>query len=181
MIVHNTHEALIDKEILWDTLQREIALAGNMDKLVQQYNRSAKAIGQEACIKREISAAKQALDRANMLYDSLYQNYFDKLMTEREYTEMKQKYRADIEHSQSRIEALEQQQKYSRRQTTENPWLAACGQFKEEQALTEDMAHALIERVEVDADNNVSITLRYRDEYHALLQLLEVAGEVVPA
>ena len=43
------------------------------------------------------------------------------------------------------------------------------------------MAHALIKRVEVDAENNVSITLRYRDEYSALLQLLESAGEVVPA
>ena len=102
-------------------------------------------------------------------------------MTEREYTEMKQKYRADIDRAEARIEALEQQQKASRRRTTENPWLAACCQFKEEQALTEDMAHALIERVEVDAENNVSITLRYRDEYRALLQLLEATGEVVPA
>ena len=42
------------------------------------------------------------------------------------------------------------------------------------------MAHTLIERVEVDAENNVSITLRYRDEYRALLQLLEVPGEAVP-
>ena len=169
------------KEILWDTLQREIALAGDLDKLVQQYNRSTKAINQEATVKREITAAKQALDRANLLYDSLYQNYFNKLMTEREYTEMKQKYRADMERAQTHLEALEQQQKTSRRQTTENPWLAACGQFKEEQALTEDMAHALIERVEVDAENNVSITLRYRDEYRALLQLLKATGEVVPA
>ena len=168
-------------EILWDTLQREIALAGDLDKLVRQYKHSVKAISQEEVVKREISAAKQALDRANMLYDSLYQNYFDKLMTELEYTEMKQKYRADMERAQSRLEMLEQQQRESRRQTAENPWLAACNRFKEEQTLTEDMAHALIERVEVDADNNVSITLRYRDEYSALLQLLESAGGVVSA
>lgn len=41
------------------------------------------------------------------------------------------------------------------------------------------MAHALIERVEIDAKNHVEITLRYRDEYNALLKLLAAEGEVV--
>ena len=39
----------------------------------------------------------------------------------------------------------------------------------------------LIDRVEVDADNRIYITLRYRDEYRALLRLLEAEGEAVPA
>lgn len=174
------HETRL-KEILWDTLQRETALAVNLDKLVRRYSRSAKAVSQEAAVKREIAAARQALDRANMLYDSLFQNYTDKLMTEREYTEMKRQYRSDMERTQARLDELERQQQETRRQTTENPWITACGQFKEEQALTEAMAHALIERVEVDAKNHISITLRYRDEYRALLQLLEAEGEVVSA
>ena len=154
-------------------------MAEDLDKLVHRYNRSAKAVSQEDAVKREITATKQALDRAKMLYDSLYQNYADKLMTEREYTEMKRQYRSDMERAQARLETLELQQQESRRQTTDNPWLSACGHFKEEQALTEDMTHALIERIEVDAKNNVSITLRYRDEYRALLQLLEGPGEAV--
>lgn len=173
------HETQL-KEILWDALQREIALAGNLDKLVHQHDRSAKAASREAAVKREITAAKQALDRANMLYDSLYQNYADKLMTEREYAEMKRRYRSDIDLAKARLEALERQQK-NRRQTTGNPWLAACGQFKGEQMLTEAVAHALIERVEVDARNHISITLRYRDQYRALLQFLEAEGKAVSA
>ena len=115
-----------------------------------------------------------------MLYDSLYQNYADKLMTEQEYTEMKRQYRSDMERAQARLEELEQRQRDERQRTTENPWLTACDQFKEETALTEAMAHALIERVEIDAENRVSITLRYRDEYNSLLRLLAAAGEAVP-
>ena len=79
------------------------------------------------------------------------------------------------------MEALERQQQGERRQTVENPWLTTCGQFRADTELTEDMAHALIDRVEVDADNRISISLRYRDEYRALLQLLEAEGEAVPA
>ena len=174
------HEAKLI-EILWDTLQREIALAENLDKRVRQYSKSPKAASREAAVKREIAAAKQALSRAEMLYDSLYQNYAGKLMSEREYTELKGQYRSDMERAQARLDELEQRQKDEQRQTVENPWLTACGRFKEEQALTQAMAHALIERVEIDADDHVSITLRYRDEYNALLRLLAAEGEAVSA
>ena len=43
------------------------------------------------------------------------------------------------------------------------------------------MAHALIERVEIDADNHIKIALRYRDEYNALVQLLAAEGKAVSA
>jgi len=175
----NLHETELI-EILWDTLQREISLAGDLDKLVRRYSRSAKSISQEAGVQREVTAAKQALSRAKMLYDSLYPNYAAKLMSEQEYTEMKRQYRSDMECAQTRLDALEQKQKEVRRQTIDNPWLITCGRFKEEQTLTADMAHALIERVEIDAENHVQITLRYRDEYNALLRLLTAEGEVVP-
>ena len=52
---------------------------------------------------------------------------------------------------------------------------------KNETALTETMAHVLMDRVEIDAADHVSITLRYRDEYNALLRLLAAEGEAVPA
>ena len=162
-------------------MQREIALAEKLDKQVRQYRQSAKVASQEAAVTYEIAAVKQTLNRAAMLYDSLYQNYIDKLMTEQEYMEMKQKYRSDMDRAKARLEELEQKQRESRRQTTENPWLTTCGQYRQETELTEAMAHALIERVEVDAKNHVSITLRYQDEYRALLQLLEAEEEVVLA
>lgn len=174
------HEAKL-KEILWDTLRQEITLAGKMEKLAQVYSRSAKVISGEDALKREIAAARQAVERANRLYDSLFQNYHDKLLTEREYTELRQQYQADGEAAEKRLEALERQWQDERRQTVENPWLTTCGRFRADTELTEDMAHALIDCVEVDADNRISITLRYRDEYRALLQLLEAGGEAVPA
>lgn len=169
------------KEILWDALRQEIALAGKMEKLTREYNRSAKVINREDTLKREIAAAKQAVERANRLYDSLFQNYHDKLMDEQEYTELRRQYRAEGVVAQERLEALERQRQDERRQTVENPWLTTCGRFRADTELTEDMAHALIDRVEVEADNRISLTLRYRDEYRSLLQLLVAEGEAVPA
>ena len=168
-------------EILWNTLRCEIALAVDMERQMKQYRRTAKAVEQEALLKREITDAMQQLDRAGMLYDSLYPNYIAKLMTEQEYMELKRQYQADMERAQARIGELERRQQAELRQTTDNPWLAVCGQYRQEKVLTEDMAHALIERVEIDAENHVSVTLRYQDEYRALAELLDYAGKAVPA
>ena len=168
-------------EILWNTLRCEIALAVDMERQMKQYRRTAKAVEQEALLKREITDAMQQLDRAGMLYDSLYPNYIAKLMTEQEYMELKRQYQADMERAQARIGELERRQQAELRQTTDNPWLAVYGQYRQEKVLTEDMAHALIERVEIDAENHVSVTLRYQDEYRALAELLDYAGKAVPA
>lgn len=174
------HETQL-KEVLWSTLQTELALAGDLEKLARRHFRSAAAVSRRNTLEGEIAAARQALDRAGMLHDSLFQNYADKLMTEQEYTEMKRQYRADMERARARLEELEARRREERQQTTDNPWLAACGRFREEKELTEEMAHALIDRVDIDGDDRISITLRYRDEYHALLRLLEDGETEVPA
>lgn len=161
------------KAILWDTLRQEIALAADLTKRVRQYTHSAKMTGHNQIMDREITAAKQALARSERLYDSLYRNYVDKLMTEREYVEMKRQYRADMERAQARLDELDRQRQEEHQKTEKNPWLTACSQFQQETELTAEMAHALIERVEIDAENHVSIHLRYQDQYRSLVQLLE--------
>lgn len=172
----NLHEAEL-REILWDTLQHEIALADDLRKLVQQYNRSAGAVSRENTLHRETAAAQQVLDRAKMLHDGLFQNYADKLVTEQEYVEMRAQYRSDMERARARLKELEQQRQAEECRTSQNPWLIACGQFQMETELTEDMVHALIDRIEVDSYNHVTVILRYRDEYNTLLQLLQDSGE----
>ena len=76
------------------------------------------------------------------------------------------------------MKELEAQRQDYELQTVKNPWLAACGRFQQETELTEGLAHTLIERVEVDAQNHISITLRYQDEYRALCRLLEMEAAV---
>ena len=86
-----------------------------------------------------------------------------------------------MEQAQARLEMAELQRQENQAQTKENPWLTTFGQFQGEVELTDEMVHALVERVEIDSKNHISISLRYRDEYHSLLQLLRVEREAVSA
>lgn len=169
------------KEMIWDVLQREMALAGNLENLVRQYSRSVNTVHQANTDHREIDSINQSIRRAEMLYDGLYQNYAERLITEQEYRKMKQQYQSDIERLKTRLAEITQREDEYKRKTTRNPWLTSCGRFRLETELTEEMVHALIERIEVDADDHISVTLRYQDEYRTLVRLLEAEGAMTPA
>ena len=168
-------------DILWDALQREIALAGCTDKLVRQYCRSNASVNLERALEQEEQEARQTLERAEMLSDKLFQCYHDKIITEMEYVELKQKYSSDKEQAKARLEEVEQRREAYRKQTTQNLWLTEFNRYHGKTALTDEMAHALIERIEIDSENHVSVVMRYRNEYSALAELLDSAGKAATA
>ena len=174
------HETKL-KEVLWAALQHEIKLCGDTQKLMDEYSHSPAAVCGDGVLERQILHVRQGLARTKSLYDNLYPSYVDRLMDEREYMELKSQYRREMERAQAEIAKCEHQLAEQKRRTVNNPWLKIFGQFHMETGLTEELAHTLIERVEVYSDNRVEITLKYQDEYQALKRLLDGAeGAVGP-
>lgn len=159
--------------MLLQAIQTQIALAADMEALIRRVNSSPKYKKQTATLQGKLDTAKKALMRCNGLYDSLYQNYVDKLMTEQEYMTLKRRYKAEAEEAERLIDALTRQQSEAAAHTPENPFLATFGSFRGADALTREMAQALIQRVYVDGDSNIEIVFRYRDEYKELCTYLE--------
>ncbi len=173
------HETKL-KAMMWKILQAEIKLALNMESLVCKYNVAGKQKNNEKCLENETSAANRALNRAKTLHETLYQDYIDHLISEQKYMELKRKYKSDIENAKTRLDAVTQKINAEQQAVKEDIRLKSCQSFCKEDELTEEMAHMLIERVEVSADNHISIVLRFRDEFGALSDLSEKAGMAAP-
>ena len=173
----NFHETVL-MEALWDCLQREMAPAGHIAEQAKRYERSPIVLDRKAELDRGVFTAKQTLSRYKRLYDGLYQNYVDGLMDELEYAEMKRQYQAEAKRAQAQVEQLERQLSGLSAQTAANPWLQSFTRFAGETELTEGMAHALIQRIEVDKDENITIHLKYQDEYAELAALLDTEAAV---
>ena len=173
------HEDML-KEVIGDILQREMALAGNLENLVRQYSQAVNAAHQVGAENRETDSVNQSLRRAEMLYDGLYQNYAERLISEQEYRKMKRQYQSEIERLKTRLAELTRREDEYKRKTAQTPRQAAYGRFRLETELTEEMVHTLIERIEVDADDHISVTLRYQDECRTLAGLLEAKGDMTP-
>ena len=168
----NLHEEEL-KQIVWDTLQKEIALAGELkDKAARQLKGKAGA-SRMAELERERSEAQKILDRANAFSANLFRSYADGILDEREYTDMRAQYQAEIAKAKERLEEIAARREALKRQGEKNSWAYGFTQFARESGLSEQMTHTLIERIEVDSYDHITIKLRYRSEYHALLRFLD--------
>ena len=154
-------------------MQAQIAIAADLDEVIKKLNAEPEFRRQRSDATSKLEAARRSLKRSQSLYDSLYQNYVEQLMSEQEYVTLKARYKAEAEEAERLIAALEQEQRESKVYTSDNRFLTAFRSFMGTDTLTKKMASALVERIYVDADRNMDIRLRYRDEYMALLKFIE--------
>ena len=160
-------------EILFTAVRAQIEIAVELDALVRKLNAAPEQRRKRTEAEAKLEAARHTLERSQSLYDSLYQSYVERLMTEQEYVTLKARYRADAEKAERLIAELERKQAESKVVTRENRYLSAFRSFQSADTLTRDMACALIERVSVGADKSIDIVFRYRDEFEALLHFIE--------
>lgn len=158
--------------VLQEAISKQIALAVDMKALTASVNGSPanrkKAVTMQARLEQE----RKALKRAEDLRDSLYQNYVEKLMTEREYMTMKERYTSEAEAHTAKIAELERQMEAAKVYTCENQYLASFSLFKGASVLSREVLTALVERIEIGAGNRVGIRFRYRDELDKLTDYL---------
>ena len=124
-------------------------------------------------LERERSEAQKILDRANAFSANLFRSYADGILDEREYTDMRAQYQAEIAKAKERLEEIAARREALKRQGEKNSWAYGFTQFARGSGLSEQMTHTLIERIEVDSYDHITIKLRYRSESHALLRFLD--------
>lgn len=159
--------------VLFTAIQSQIQIAADLQEVIKRLNAEPEYRRQRSDAASKLETARRTLKRSQSLYDSLYQNYVEQLMTEQEYVTLKARYKAEAEKAEQLIAALEQEQLESKVYTAENRFLTESRSFMGTDKLTKEMASALVERIYVDADKNIDIRLRYRDEYMALLKFIE--------
>ena len=161
-------------DMLWEVLKKQTDLAEKLGMKASEIRSSAKWTAENEKAEQEYHNAKKNLERLRMLYDTLYPMYADeKALTEQEYMQMKQDYRTRIGQAEKILETMEEKKRGRAARIEENPWLKACTAYQEETGITEEMAHALISRIEVHADKSISVIFRWQDEFQKLLEALD--------
>lgn len=160
-------------DVLFTAIQKQIELATDMDSVTRKLNAQPSYKKSRSEAQDRLDAARRTLKRSQSLYESLYQNYVEQLMTEQEYMTLKARYKTEAEEAERVIAALEQEQRHSKTLTPENRFLSEFHSFAGADTLTAEMASALVERIYVNSRNDIDIHFRYRDEYEALLDFIE--------
>ncbi|MDR0999732.1 MAG: recombinase family protein [Clostridiales bacterium] len=161
---------------VYAAIRAEIQKACDISRVIAKLNRDSGHKSRLARFDFEIEEAEREIKRVASLRQAVYEDYAAKLLTLSEYQYATEKYDADTEKQQARLEAAKHEKaEYAEKSTPVNKWLAAFSRFMDAKELTVEMAETLIERVEVSNRNRVSVTFKFRDEYAAISRYAEAA------
>ena len=171
-----TPKNLLEKELLaivTDTIRKHMDAVTELESRVGAMW-TEKTAGKCRAVKAEITAAQRELSRCQSLHDGLYQRLVEGVITRQEYTALKGRYQKRFDEITEQLERLEAKCAELDRCGPDNPMFAAYRTLQSADALTEELIHTVISRIEVHEGNRMDITLAYQDDF---LMLSRFAGK----
>ena len=162
-------------DVVFQVIKSHMKLCLEKTEQTRERNRSSYGVRQYHFYAREIAKVHNSICKAKSRERGLYEDYKDGIITSEEYLQYQESYRQQIvDLEQSAGEMLERQKCYQKDFLPDKDWAAAVKKFMGKRKLTKEMADAFVERIVLDKEGNVEITLKYDD---FLKELLDIAGE----
>lgn len=162
-------------DAVFQVIKSHMKLCMEKTEQTRERNKSSYGIRQYHFYAGEIAKVQNSICKVKARESGLYEDYRDGIITGEEYLQYQQSYRQQIEDlKRSAEELLERQKRYQKDFMPDEEWVAAVNKFMGKRKLTKEMADAFVERIVLDKEGNVEITLKYDD---FLKELLDIAGE----
>ena len=114
------------------------------------------------------------MNEKRLYLQTLYESFIDKVITQTEYQELREKYQNEIENLLSQITCLEEIQLNTYQQIENILNLKEDFQSTQNSEMTKEFSEQFIKRVEVSPDNTVTVTF-YFDELLNEIGVNEIA------
>lgn len=159
-------------DTVFQVIKSHMKLCLEKTEQTRERNRSSYGICQHNFYAGEIAKMQNSIRKVKTRERGLYEDYKDGLITSEEYLQYQQTYRQQaVELEKSAEEMLKRQQCYKKDFLLDEEWDAAVKKFIGKRKLTKEMADAFVERIVLDKEGNVEITLKYDDFLRDLLQI----------
>jgi len=153
-------------------IKSQAKLAGELEERVVKLNENAARLRQIQST--EEVTLRERLEKLEFYLRSSFESYISGVITESDYLFNKSKYEAEIAMCQAKLGAeVSDNPKVTNDEVRTSPYVTSVKKFSRARLLTREMCVSLIELIEVDKNNNVIITPRYRDEFAYLCERIE--------
>jgi DNA invertase Pin-like site-specific DNA recombinase len=177
-----TKKSLSESELLpllHSFIESQMQTLADINKIMEDVCKQANYAHKTDTIDVGIVKTRAKLSRIMGLRSSLYEDFKEGILDESDYILAKSKYESQYKALADELDNLLSLKSKHEGLTGQNKWAAALAAFAKHKELNRGLITSLIERIDVDSQNDVTITVKYRDEYEALMQTLyECASEV---
>ena len=161
-------------------LRMQMRLFLDTKEFLQKLNRTVQAKQIKTDYRRQITDTRNRLEHAQSMNSSLYNDYADGLLNERDYLFAKQKYVKEAENlAQKLSELAAMQTTYETEYAGGQDFAKIMGQYAGFEELTSEMVHALISRIVLFGEGRIEIEYAFDDELKAFVELAESRKEEI--
>ena len=160
--------------MLYSLINSQLQTLTDVQKIIENVRKQANYVKKVDTTEESISKLKSRLSRITALRSSLYENFKAGVLSKDEYMQRKATCELEYKELTGELERFEAQEKQNAALLSQNKWAVAFNTFSAGKELSRELLISLIERIEVDSNSDVSITLKYRDEYQALIKMYKM-------
>ena len=163
------------------TLQTQIRLILDMDKMMQEIDALAWDKRELRKLEAEIAAQEELIGKANTLKISAYEDFRDGLIDREELAEIREEFSRRIARAEDCLKTLRgRKAELAEGADREQGWLAQFRQYRNIPALSRAVVVNLVDRILLYPDKRIKVELRHRDQIRDVLEFLqERRGEAV--
>ncbi len=162
------------EEAVGAALRAHISLFLDTKEALQKLNRSEQARRVQDGYKKQMADIQRRMERAQSMNSTLYNDYADGILSERDYLYAKKKYIEEAETLSQRLKELSGiQATYEDRYSGDGKMAEAVERYADFQELTPELAHTLVRRIVFYGGDRVEIEFTFADEMEAFLKLTE--------
>jgi hypothetical protein len=171
-----TKKRLLESELLsllHTFIDVQVQTLTDVNRLIEDVRKQANYINKMELVDCSLLQAQKALARLTGIRSGLYEDFNAGLLNKDDYKLLKEKYEIQNKELTDQIETLTSQKTKQTNIVAENKWATAFTSFQKGKAISRELVVSIIERIDVSQANDVTITVKYRDEQEALFKMLE--------
>lgn len=178
---HTIRSDKLENAVL-ETLKAHIALAVSLDEAVASLRSGKENSGTSIRLERMLEAKRQEISAIEDCKLDLYPDWKSGAISREEYDSLKARFDKQLAALQKEIDRIDRELDTYRHESPEqNPFLTYFLAHRNIEKLTREVVVELIDMIYVHEGGEITIKLKYQDEYLRLLDFLHEKGIEVPA
>lgn len=168
------HEETL-KEIVYDIIHAHMALLMKAEEIINKVCKSSSYQERRTALSQKIDAVQKRQKKIASLRMALFEKYVQGVVDKASFEHISTSYDTEEKNLDAELSSLNNELISAEHTVKDNKWYAAYAKFRDKKELSRLMLTELIEKIDIDSDKSVRVTLRYQDEMKRIFSLVETA------
>ena len=171
---HSIKHNILEAAVLY-VLRQQVHVANAYTDVISRINKAPLRKSQSTRLDGLITAKEKELAKVAHYKQSLYQDWKDGNLTQKDYRQMYEGYEQQMEDINSAIHNLMvQRTELEEGVDTENPFLTAYRKYENIDKLTRDILIELVDHIKVFENGSISVKLKHSDDIRRIQEYIQV-------